>query len=48
MKFTFLAPRLSVLVAAALLSGCGALTKISEIGEAPPLTTIQDPHQQPG
>jgi flagellar L-ring protein precursor FlgH len=32
----------------ALLGGCSAMTRISEIGEAPPLTTIQDPQKQPG
>ncbi|MBV9521845.1 MAG: flagellar basal body L-ring protein FlgH [Alphaproteobacteria bacterium] len=33
---------------AVALGGCNALTRISEIGEAPPLTTIQDPQKQPG
>lgn len=33
---------------ATLLTGCSAATRLSEIGETPPLTTIQDPHQQPG
>ncbi|HZB91106.1 MAG TPA: flagellar basal body L-ring protein FlgH [Stellaceae bacterium] len=36
------------LVAAGLLTGCNALTRITQIGETPPLTTIQDPRQQPG
>jgi flagellar L-ring protein precursor FlgH len=34
--------------AALLLAGCSAFTRISQIGEAPPLTTIQDPKTQPG
>ncbi len=42
-------PRALALIGlAALLGGCNALTRISEIGEAPPLTTIQDPQRQPG
>lgn len=36
------------LLAAALLSGCNAWSRISQIGETPPLTTVQDPRQQPG
>ena len=36
------------LAAALLLAGCNAFTRMSEIGEAPPLTTIQDPKTQPG
>jgi flagellar L-ring protein FlgH len=32
----------------ALLTGCNAWTRMQQIGEAPPLTTIQDPQQQPG
>jgi flagellar L-ring protein FlgH len=35
-------------VAAVALSGCNAFSRISQIGEAPPLTTIQDPKTQPG
>jgi flagellar L-ring protein precursor FlgH len=31
-----------------LLSGCGAWTRLSQVGEAPPLTTVQDPTAQPG
>jgi flagellar L-ring protein FlgH len=31
-----------------VLAGCSAATRLSQIGEMPPLTTIQDPHQQPG
>ncbi len=30
------------------LAGCNAFSRISQIGEAPPLTTIQDPKTQPG
>jgi flagellar L-ring protein precursor FlgH len=30
------------------LGGCSAATRLSQLGEQPPLTTIQDPHQQPG
>src|SRR5690348_17237050 len=33
---------------AALLAGCNAATRLSEIGAQPPLTTIQDPQTQPG
>jgi flagellar L-ring protein precursor FlgH len=39
---------LALVAAAAALSGCNALTRIQQIGEAPPLTTIQDPKAQPG
>jgi flagellar L-ring protein FlgH len=34
--------------ALALLGGCNASTRLSQIGETPPLTTIQDPARQPG
>jgi flagellar L-ring protein precursor FlgH len=40
--------RLALLLAAAALAGCSMGTRLSQIGEQPPLTTIQDPHQQPG
>lgn len=40
--------RLVVVLAAGSLAGCSAATRVSQIGEMPPLTTIQDPHQQPG
>jgi flagellar L-ring protein FlgH len=40
--------RLALLLAAASLASCSAATRVSQIGEMPPLTTIQDPHQQPG
>jgi flagellar L-ring protein precursor FlgH len=36
------------LIGLVALGGCNAITRVSEIGEQPPLTTIQDPHQQPG
>jgi flagellar L-ring protein FlgH len=40
--------RFTVLIAAAALGGCNAGARLSQLGETPPLTTIQDPHQQPG
>lgn len=33
---------------ALMLGGCNAFTRISQIGAAPPLTTIQDPTTMPG
>jgi flagellar L-ring protein precursor FlgH len=39
---------LALAAAATLLGGCNALTRLQQIGEAPPLTTIQDPVAQPG
>ncbi len=30
------------------LAGCNAFSRVTQIGEAPPLTTIQDPKTQPG
>jgi flagellar L-ring protein precursor FlgH len=38
----------TLLLATTLLSGCNAASRLSQIGEAPPLTTIQDPHTAPG
>jgi flagellar L-ring protein FlgH len=38
----------ALVLATAALTGCNALTRLSEIGETPPLTTIQDPQRQPG
>ncbi|HVA12248.1 MAG TPA: flagellar basal body L-ring protein FlgH [Stellaceae bacterium] len=35
-------------LAAVALTGCNAFSRISQIGAAPPLTTIQDPKTQPG
>ena len=40
--------RFALILAAASLAGCNAATRLSQVGETPPLTTIQDPHQQPG
>lgn len=37
-----------LLLATTLLAGCNVLTRISEIGAQPALTTIQNPQQQPG
>jgi flagellar L-ring protein FlgH len=37
-----------VALAAVALSGCNAFSRVSQIGETPPLTTIQDPKTQPG
>src|SRR5579862_4005121 len=31
-----------------LLAGCNAFSRITQVGETPPLTTIQDPKSQPG
>jgi flagellar L-ring protein FlgH len=46
------APRLArclvPLLAATLLSGCNGWSRLSQIGETPPMTTVQDPRQQPG
>ena len=39
---------LAALLAPVLLGGCNAASRLSQLGEMPPLTTIQDPHQQPG
>jgi flagellar L-ring protein precursor FlgH len=41
-------PLLAAVGALALLTGCNAATRLQQIGEAPPLTTIQDPVRQPG
>jgi flagellar L-ring protein precursor FlgH len=35
-------------LAALLLAGCNAFSRMTQVGEAPPLTTIQDPKAQPG
>jgi flagellar L-ring protein FlgH len=41
--------RVALLALGALtLAGCSAFTRLSQIGEAPPLTTIQNPATQPG
>jgi flagellar L-ring protein precursor FlgH len=39
---------LGAVAALALLGGCNASTRLSQIGETPPMTTIQDPARQPG
>jgi flagellar L-ring protein FlgH len=38
----------ALLAAASALTGCNAWTRVQQIGETPPLTTIQNPQQQPG
>jgi flagellar L-ring protein precursor FlgH len=38
----------AALAAALMLGACGALERFKQLGEQPPLTTIQDPQQQPG
>jgi flagellar L-ring protein precursor FlgH len=40
--------RIALMLATGALAGCNAASRLSQIGETPPLTTIQDPHQQPG
>ena len=42
-RIVYLAPLLALSLAA-----CGTVTKLQQIGETPPMTTIQDPQQQPG
>ena len=39
---------LALLAATALVSGCSAWSRVSQIGDMPALSTIQDPHTQPG
>ena len=39
---------IAVTLATAVLTGCNAFSRVSQIGETPPLTTIQDPKTQPG
>src|SRR5260370_39590989 len=41
-------PLVLALLAASMLSGCNALSRASQIGDMPALTTIEDPHKQPG
>ncbi len=38
----------AVALATAVLTGCNAASRLSQVGETPPLTTIQDPKTQPG
>ncbi|HKX10122.1 MAG TPA: flagellar basal body L-ring protein FlgH [Stellaceae bacterium] len=42
-RILYLAPLMALSLAA-----CGTVTKMQQIGETPPMTTIQDPQQQPG
>jgi len=37
-----------VLIAALALAGCNALTRARDVGDAPPLTAVQDPSRIPG
>src|SRR5215469_9063988 len=39
---------LAILAASTTLGGCSAFTRLSQIGEQPPLSQIQDPQKQPG
>jgi flagellar L-ring protein precursor FlgH len=39
---------MTVALSAALLAGCSTLERIATIGEAPPLTAIENPTSQPG
>jgi flagellar L-ring protein precursor FlgH len=48
MHFLFGTLRPLALIGLVALGGCSAVTRLSQLGEQPPLTTIQDPHQQPG
>jgi flagellar L-ring protein FlgH len=43
LKIALLAP-----VMVLTLAACGSITKLQQIGETPPMTTIQDPQKQPG
>jgi flagellar L-ring protein FlgH len=45
---TTLPPILALALASGLLGGCNGWSRLSQIGEAPPLTNIQDPQKQPG
>lgn len=47
-KICSLKPIGAVAAVALLLGGCNAFSRISQVGETPPLTTIQDPKSQPG
>jgi len=38
----------AITLATAVLTSCNAASRLSQIGETPPLTTIQDPKTQPG
>src|SRR6185437_10407853 len=39
---------IAVTLATGVLTSCNAASRLSQIGETPPLTTIQDPKTQPG
>lgn len=39
---------LALFAATALVSGCNGWSRVSQIGDMPALSTIQDPHAQPG
>jgi flagellar L-ring protein precursor FlgH len=41
-------PLVVLVLGAAALAGCNAGSRLQQLGETPPLTTIQDPHAQPG
>jgi len=43
-----LAGVIALALATSALGGCDAMTRLSQIGAAPPLTTIQNPKTQPG
>ncbi len=43
-----MSPRLLLALAPLLLSGCGALTRLSEIGRPPAMTPTADPTRDPG
>ena len=45
---TSLAQILLVLAATGLVTGCNSLTRISEVGKTPSMTTIQNPTKAPG
>lgn len=38
----------AVLLAGSMLAGCGIGARLTQVGDTPPLTTIQDPQRQPG
>ena len=47
MKATSIAWRACVVLLAVSASGCNLLTRLSEVGDAPKLTTIQNPTTTP-
>ncbi len=38
----------TVMLAGSMLAGCGIGSRLTQVGDAPPLTNIQDPQRQPG